>query len=130
MVLRFKRAARHCGFFHCGLECQAETANLKHTFVFVEKKMARRIVCWFLVGLASTQLSGCFTTAFLIDRHVNGAHCVLPTTKVGDVITEGMSGEKFVVVKLTPGEDGKPSFNCGARLSVRAKLEPLEKKPD
>ena len=99
-------------------------------FIILEKKMVSYIGRWLVVVFASTQLTGCFTTAFLIDRHVNGAHCVLPTTKVGDVITEGLSGEKFVVVKLTPSEDGKPSFNCGARLSVRAKLEPLEKKSD
>lgn len=53
---------------------------------------------------------------------------MLPGTKVGDVITEGMSGGQFVVVKLSPNDDGSPGFGCGARLSVRAKLEPLEKK--
>lgn len=73
-------------------------------------------------------LSGCITGAILVDRHINGAHCVLPGTKVGDVITEGMSGERFVVVKLSPNDDGSPGFGCGARLSVRAKLEPVEKK--
>jgi len=63
-----------------------------------------------------------------MDRHINGAHCVLPGTKVGDLVTEGMSGEQFVVVKLSPNDDGTPGFGCGARLSVRAKFEPIKKK--
>jgi hypothetical protein len=110
--------------------CRSGIENYNLSSVILEKKMVSYLCRWLVVVFASTQLTGCFTTAYLIDRHVNGTHCVLPTTKVGDVITEGMSGEKFVVVKLNPSEDGKPSFSCGARLSVRAKLEPLEKKPD
>ena len=85
-----------------------------------------------VVGLTCTQLSGCFAAAFLINQHVNGAHCVMPTTKAEDIITEGISGEKFVAVELSPIEqgDGKPSFRCGARLFVKAKLDPLEKKSE
>lgn len=73
-----------------------------------------------------------FRSSVLIDRHVNGAHCVMPTTKAEDIIPEGISGEKFVVVKLSPIEqgDGKPSFSFGARLSVKTKLDPLEKKSE
>ena len=56
----------------------------------------------------------------------------MPTTKAEDIITEGISGEKFVAVELSPIEqgDGKPSFRCGARLFVKAKLDPLEKKSE
>jgi hypothetical protein len=73
--------------------------------------------------------SGCFCVfpvpTGLIDNAISGSHCVKDTAKVGDIITNEKTGERFTITTINKTEDGTPYRGCNARFPNRAKGEPL-----
>jgi hypothetical protein len=80
-----------------------------------------------IVVLSALILSACIIPIPIgaIDSAINGSHCVSANAKVGDVVTDNLTGKQFKITEINTTSDGSPYHGCGARLPNRAKADLL-----